>query len=116
VDIKAYFSNNINLVSVEGGAEEIEPGTWKLRTIPSIAAGREVVIKIKARADAAGNHRCRVEVKCDAIGVSLVNEESTLFYTDDTGPGPLVLPQGTGGMPIRQSIAPTSLNEPRRLE
>lgn len=115
VDIKAYFSNNINLVSVEGGAEEVEPGTWKLRSIPSIGAGREVVVKIKARADAAGNHRCRVEVKCDAIGVSLVNEESTLFYTDEAAPAPIAVPQGKAMMPISNGVAPTSLNEPRRL-
>jgi uncharacterized repeat protein (TIGR01451 family) len=117
VDIKAYFSNNINLVSVEGGAEEVEPGTWKLRSIPSIAAGREVIIKIKARAEAAGNHRCRVEVKCDAIGISLVNEESTLFYADETAPaqGPVGAPQGKALLPAPRGVAPTSMNEPRRL-
>ena len=84
IDAIAYFSNGIEPVSVEGGPHELKPGMVVLRTIPTLEAGREVVYKIKARADAPGNHRFRAEVTCKPLDTKLTEEEATLFYSETT--------------------------------
>jgi len=82
IDTVVYFSNGIEPVSVEGGPHEIKPGMVVLKTIKSIEAGKEVVFKIKARADVAGNHRFRAEMNCQQLDTKLTAEEATLFYSE----------------------------------
>ena len=50
-----------------------------------LAPGKEMVLKIKARAEAEGNHMFRAEVYCKALGTKLVSEETTRFYRGDVG-------------------------------
>lgn len=85
VEIAAYFSDGIEPIGVEGGDYDLAPGMVTLRPIPSVAAGAERIVKIKARADAAGNHRLRVELQCKALGTRLTQEDTTFFYTADDG-------------------------------
>lgn len=80
IDVTAYFSNGVEPVSVEGGAHDLKPGMVVLRTIGSLEMGREMVYKIKARADVPGRHRFRAELNCKPLDTKLTAEETTLFY------------------------------------
>jgi len=82
VDLVAYFANGIEPLSVEGGPAEIRAGMVVFRTIASLEPGRDVVYKIKARAEAEGNLRFRAELTCQPLDTKLTQEEATLFYND----------------------------------
>jgi uncharacterized repeat protein (TIGR01451 family) len=82
VDVVAYFANGIEPLSVEGGAAEIRAGMVVFRTIPVLDAGKDIVYKIKARAETQGNLRFRAELICQPLDTKLTQEEATLFYTD----------------------------------
>ncbi|MEX0711239.1 MAG: hypothetical protein WD278_02745 [Pirellulales bacterium] len=84
VELVAFFSKGIEPVSVEGGPHEISPGTVALGTISSLAAGADAVYRITARADVSGNHRFRVELECKSASTRLSQEETTLFYGEET--------------------------------
>jgi uncharacterized repeat protein (TIGR01451 family) len=80
VEVVAYFSNGIEPTSVEGGRYETAPGQVLFNKIASLGAGKEITFKIKAKAQTAGNHVCRVEVLCKPLGTRLISEETTHFY------------------------------------
>ncbi len=84
VEVVAYFSQGIEPTAAEGGRHQTGPGQVVFDRIPSLAAGQEVTFQIKAKAESAGNHVCRVEVYCKPLGTRLVSEETTYFYG---GPG-----------------------------
>lgn len=86
VDVVAHFSNGVEPVSVEGRTPEVASGTVTFGTIPTLAAGKELVFKIHAKARQGGTHRVRVELECQSLGTKLTEEETTLFYADDAGP------------------------------
>jgi len=50
--------------------------------IPSLAPGAEVVLKVRARAEVAGNHVFRAEAHCKPLNVRLVSEATNLYYAD----------------------------------
>jgi len=89
VEIVAYFSRGIEPVAVEGAAHRIAAGQVVFSPIPSLPAGGERLIKIRARAEEPGNHIFRAECYCKPLGTRLVSEETTHFYTD----GPLTANQ-----------------------
>jgi len=80
IEVVAYFSNGIEPTSVEGGRYETAPGQVLFNKIASLGAGKDLTFKIKAKAQAAGNHVCRVEVLCKPLGTRLISEETTHFY------------------------------------
>lgn len=82
VDLVAYFANGIEATSVEGGAAEIRAGMVVFRTIPVLEPGKDIVYKIKARAEIEGNLRFRTELTCQPLDTKLTQEEATLFYSD----------------------------------
>jgi uncharacterized repeat protein (TIGR01451 family) len=84
VEIVAFFSEGLEPISAEGARHEIASGTVTFKTIASLAAGAEATYKIKARAERAGNHRIRVELQCESLGAKLTQEDTTLFYGEDT--------------------------------
>ena len=49
-------------------------------TIARIEAGEELVLKIKARASAGGNHIFRAVVECEKPETRLVTEETTRYF------------------------------------
>jgi hypothetical protein len=51
--------------------------------ITSLAAGAEVVLKVRARADVAGNHIFRAEAHCKPLGTRLISEATNLYYSDN---------------------------------
>jgi len=82
VDLVAYFANGIEPISVEGGHSEIRSGMVVFKTIPTLEPGKDIVYKIKARADVEGNLRFRAELSCQTLDTKLTQEEATLFYTE----------------------------------
>ena len=48
VGVVAYFSEGIEPVSAQGGANDISNGVVAFRSLPTVAAGGEVTLKIKA--------------------------------------------------------------------
>jgi uncharacterized repeat protein (TIGR01451 family) len=89
VDVVAYFSDGVEPVSVEGRTPDVASGTVTFGTIPTLAAGKELVFKIHAKARQGGTHRVRVELECRSLGTKLTEEETTLFYADDAAPATL---------------------------
>jgi uncharacterized repeat protein (TIGR01451 family) len=85
VDAVAYFSNGIEAINATGARYDVAPGKVTFHTIPSIAAGKEVVLKIRAKASQAGNHVFRTEVFCKSLGTKLGEEGTTRFYGESTG-------------------------------
>jgi hypothetical protein len=83
VNVVAMFSEGIDPSHVEGGQHNIRDGRVSFRTIDSLAAGAETVLKIHAKATAAGTHIFRTEVACQELEVKLAAEETTRFFTDD---------------------------------
>ena len=88
VSMEAYFSNGIEPVSVEGGPNQLSPGTVTFQPT-QVAAGAEATYKIHARAGIAGNHQLRVELQCKSTGTRLMQERATLFYGEDSVAAPV---------------------------
>lgn len=80
IEVVTFFSEGLEAVSVEGGAHEIGPGQVLMHPIESLDPGRELVFKMKLRADTTGNHIFRAEVKCKSLDSRLAVEETTRFY------------------------------------
>jgi uncharacterized repeat protein (TIGR01451 family) len=110
VEVLAYFSNGVEPVSAEGQTHRISPGQVVFDSIPAIPPATELVLKVKAKADVAGNHVFRAEVHCKAIGTRLVREEVTHYYQD----GPSVQQATTAPLKAADAHAATSAREEQR--
>jgi uncharacterized repeat protein (TIGR01451 family) len=84
VNIVALFSEGIDAESVEGAQYSIADGRVTFRTIEKLDAGREVVLKIRARAKKPGTHIFRAEVLCRDLEIQLAAEETTRFFQDES--------------------------------
>ncbi len=82
--IVAQFSDGIEPESASGWNHQVVPGQVRFETVPQIAAGQTVQLKVIARAAVAGVHRFRAEVRCEDNEARLVEEESTR-YLDSPG-------------------------------
>ncbi len=80
VQVFVYFSRGVEPTSADGARHRIAPGQVVFSPITSVAAGGERVLKIRAKAEADGNHIFRAEVHCKPLGTRLVSEETTHFY------------------------------------
>jgi uncharacterized repeat protein (TIGR01451 family) len=80
IEIAALFSQGIEPTAAEGGPHKLAPGQVTFDTVPSLAAGQELRLKITAKAQAAGSHIFRAEVRCLPLATRLVREETTYFY------------------------------------
>lgn len=77
VRVITQFGNGIEPVRVEGHTGDVLTGQVLFHPIPRIAGGKQHKLKIIAKADQAGDHRFRAEVRS---GESvLVAEEATVF-------------------------------------
>jgi uncharacterized repeat protein (TIGR01451 family) len=107
VDVVAFFSDGIEPEKAEGQTYDLQPGMVVFKPLPTVGANQEKVLKVTARATAAGTHRLRVELRSAAPQTQLSHEDSTLFYADDapatakptTAPATFTPPAG----PIRQT-------------
>lgn len=106
VDVLAFFSNGIEAVSATGGKHEIGAGKVTFQTLTNIGAGKEVTLKVKAKAQVAGNHVFRAEVYCKSLGTKLAEEGTTRFFgnseeaAEEPTPTPAAAPaaERTGGL------------------
>lgn len=78
--VKGYFSEGIEPESVDGALGKLEVGQAIFDPIARIEAGEEMVLKIKARATAGGNHIFRAVVECEKPETRLVSEETTRYF------------------------------------
>jgi uncharacterized repeat protein (TIGR01451 family) len=84
VEVMTYFSAGIEPISAEGRPHRLAPGQVVFTPIATLAAGAEVSLRVRARADAAGNHVFRAEIHCKTLGTRLVREETTQFYQNES--------------------------------
>jgi uncharacterized repeat protein (TIGR01451 family) len=82
VEVFVYFSRGIEPIAAEGAPNRLLPGQVIFMPIPSVAAGAEVTLKMRAKAEVAGNHVFRVETHCKPLGARLVRETTNLFFID----------------------------------
>jgi hypothetical protein len=82
VEVVVYFSSGVEPTSADGHPHRVSPGQVVFNPIPALAPGAEVVLKVQARGETAGNHIFRAEVHCKPLGTRLVREETTHFYQD----------------------------------
>jgi uncharacterized repeat protein (TIGR01451 family) len=92
VNIVALFSDGVEPDQVEGAMYTVADGRVTFRPIEELPAGREIVLRIRARAVQAGTHVFRAEVLCRDLDIKLAAEETTRFYAED------VLPEGSSGL------------------
>jgi hypothetical protein len=111
--VLTYFSNGVEPVSAEGHTHHISPGQVAFDLIPAIPPAGEYTLKVKAKAELAGNHVFRAEVHCKATGTRLVREEVTHFY-QDAAPSPQTTIAATKAAPAL--VPPASADEPRTAE
>ena len=82
VNIVGLFSEGIDPVSVEGAQYSIRDGRVSFRTIKSLPAGHDIVLRILAKATQPGTHLFRAEVVCQDLDIKLSSEETTRFFQD----------------------------------
>ena len=113
VEVVAYFSNGVEPVGADGQTHRIGPGQVVFDPIPAIPPATERILKLKAKAEVAGNHVFRAEVHCKSTGTRLVREEVTHFYQD----GPSVQHAVVGSAkPAGSPAAPVARDEQRTAE
>jgi uncharacterized repeat protein (TIGR01451 family) len=86
VNVVALFSEGIEPDQVEGAMYTVADGRVTFRSIEELPAGREIVLRIRARAAQAGTHVFRAEVLCRDLEIKLAAEETTRFYAEDVPP------------------------------
>ncbi len=83
INVTGLFSAGIEPVSIEGAQYTERDGRVTFHPIKSLPAGKEVVLRIRAKADQAGTHIFRAEVACQDLDIKLAAEETTRFYKDE---------------------------------
>jgi uncharacterized repeat protein (TIGR01451 family) len=97
VNAVALFSEGIEPEQAEGAMCTVSDGRVTFHAIEELAAGREVVLRIRAHATQPGTHVFRAEVVCRDLEIKLSAEETTRFYADDVSP--------TGDQPQKEAAA-----------
>lgn len=82
INIVGLFSSGIDPVSVEGAQYTERDGRVIFHPIKSLPAGKEIVLRIRAKAVQAGTHIFRAEVSCQDLDIKLAAEETTRFFKD----------------------------------
>ncbi|MCA9119055.1 MAG: hypothetical protein H6822_17210 [Planctomycetaceae bacterium] len=83
IKVVAQFSEGVEPIEANGGAADIVPGQVLFHPISRIEPGDELVLKIVAKADKAGNHRFRAELISGDPDTRLIAEESTYYFGED---------------------------------
>jgi len=112
IEAVVFFSEGIEPFAVEGSDHEIGRGQVVFRPIKEIAAGDEIVLKVKAKAQRPGNHIFRTEVLCRSLGTKLAAEETTHFYGKEIRPVAGKPKARTAAAPNRKTPAPAPIDTP----
>jgi uncharacterized membrane protein len=81
VKVVMQFGQGLEPVDTIGGTASISNGQAIFDPLGEVPAGKEVVLKVKAKGEAAGSHAFRVEVKGDPE-TRLVSEGTTRCFVD----------------------------------
>jgi uncharacterized repeat protein (TIGR01451 family) len=84
INATALFSEGIEPEQAEGAMYSVADGRVTFKTIDELAAGRDVVLRIRTHATQPGTHVFRAEVLCRDLDIKLAAEETTRFYADDS--------------------------------
>lgn len=84
VNVVGLFSEGIEPEQAEGAMYTVADGRVSFKTVEELAAGREIVLRIRAHAVQPGTHIFRAEVLCRDLEIKLAAEETTRFYNDDS--------------------------------
>lgn len=88
VSVASFLSAGLNPVSAQGGPKyRLNQGQISFDPIAVLGPGQEMTLQIKAVATTSGNHVFRAELRCDDLDISIAEEESTRFYSDDVNAG-----------------------------
>lgn len=88
VEVFGYFSRGIEPTETEGAPGRLGPGQVVFQPIASLGPGEEMVLKIHARAQVAGNHVFRAEAHCKPLSARLVSEATNLYYGEGVAAAP----------------------------
>lgn len=93
VEVFGYFSRGIEPTAAEGAASQLGAGQVVFQPIASIGPGEEVMLKVRAKAETAGNHIFRAEAHCKPLGARLVREATNLYYGEVLAGSPGTKPE-----------------------
>jgi hypothetical protein len=82
VKVVVQFAQGIEPLEVVGGTAAVTNGQAMFEPLAEVAAGKEVVLKVKARGESAGSHAFRVEVKAGEPETKLVSEGVTRCFAE----------------------------------
>jgi uncharacterized repeat protein (TIGR01451 family) len=86
VNVAGLFSDGLEPEQAEGAMYTVADGRVSFKTIETVPAGGDIVLRIRAHAVQPGTHVFRAEVLCRDLDIKLATEETTRFYTDDVAP------------------------------
>jgi hypothetical protein len=84
VFVIAQFSDGIEPSRIEGHTGQLVPGQVLFDSIPKIAPGEQIVLRITAQASKPGTHRFRAVVRCQGTEDDMLKEESTRYTASGT--------------------------------
>jgi hypothetical protein len=83
VNIVMQFADGIEPLSAEGSPAEVLDGQVVFEPIARLAAGQQVTLRVRAKAEKSGGQRFRAEVQCPASETQLVSEGTTRIFGGD---------------------------------
>lgn len=105
INVVMQFAEGIEPLGAEGAPAEIVDGQVVFEPLARLAAGQQVTLRIRARAEKAGGQRFRAEVQCSASDTQLVSEGTTRVFGDDAQPN---------ARQATTNAAPNPTNKPTR--
>ena len=84
VQVFAYFSRGIEPMGAEALPNRLGAGQVLFQPITSLAAGAEVVLKVRARRNWPETTSSCAKAHCKPLGARLVREATNLYYADAT--------------------------------
>ncbi len=85
VKIVMQFGDGVEPTELAGGQGKLVPGQVVCEPLPDLAAGEQVTLRVKAKADKSGTHRYRVEVTSGEEETRLVSEGTSRFFDSKSG-------------------------------
>lgn len=79
ISVLVQFSEGLEPVGADGQAADLAEGQVIFQPISRLGAGQKTVLKVRAKAEQAGNHRFRIQVT-DQSETQLVSEGTTRFF------------------------------------
>jgi len=83
INIVGLFSEGIDPTTVEGAQFSLRDGRVSFYPIKSLPAGREILLRIHAKANKVGTHIFCTEVVCPELDIKLAAQETTRFFQDE---------------------------------